>query len=258
MSTDSLIANFAAASGPGAFPNIRRTDVVDGLRARLADASTQNQGAASLCGPAAFLFCLLVDQPEVYVQYVVDLYTSGKAKIGSLAIHPSDKCRRYSPNPRQIAPVDWIALASLRDSENSVFDYDSVKDTASGITMPHSMAAWFRAAGYRSVNNVTNVFFTKGRSDIDTAHHLTVQGRWVCLFVNAAVIEKKPDLGRTLSPNHWVVLLDPGGPVKDGKFNITIYTWGEERRVPATGDMEVKGFCHGLYGYVSAVYPRTS
>ena len=257
MSTDSLIAAFAAGSGTAAFPNIRRADVVAGLRARVADPVSQNQGAASLCGPAAFFYCLLNDRPEVYVQYVIDLYTTGKAKIGSLSVSPGSDCRRYSPNASQIAPIDWIALASLRDSENSVFDYQSADDTASGITMPHSMAAWFRAAGYQNVENVTNVFFTKGRSEIDTVHHLSLQGRRVCLFVNAAVIRTTPDTGRTLTPNHWVVLLSPAG-VRDGQFDITIYTWGERRRVPATGEMAVDGFCHGFYGYVSAVYPATS
>jgi hypothetical protein len=257
MSTDSLIADFAAGSGAGAFPNIKRSDVVDGLRKRVADPVTQDQGAASLCGPASFLYCLLNDQPEVYVQYVIDLYTTGKAKLGSLAISPSSDCRRYSPKPDKIAPVDWIALASLRDSENSVFDYESTDDTASGITMPHSVAAWFRATGYQNVQNDTNVFFTKGRSEIDTVHHLALQGRRVCLFVNAQVIRAKPDTGRTLTPNHWVVLLSSTG-VKDGKFNITVYTWGEKKRVPGADDMEVDGFCRGFYGFVSAVYPATS
>lgn len=253
MSVASLINNFAAGTSAGAFPHIRRVDVVAGLNDRMADPWKQNQGTASLCGPSAFLYCLMHDRPEIYVQYVIDLFEKGKAKIGSLEIHPSEKCRRYSPNPNDIAAVDWIALASLRDSENSVFDYSSVKDTASGITMPHSMAAWFRAAGYGHVKNVTNVFFTKGRSDIDTVHHLTLQMRRVCLFVNMAVVDTPQDLGRTFSPNHWVVLLAPGAPVTNDNFNINIYSWGREFKVPKTAPMPVKGFCHGFYGYVTAV-----
>ncbi len=252
MSVASLINTFANATGAGAFPNIRRADVVTGLNARVAQPWTQNQRTSSLCGPSAFLYCLLYDHTEIYVRYVIDLYNTGKAKIGSLDIKPSDKCRRY--NPTSIAPVDWIALASLRDSENSVFDYSSVDDTASGITMPHSMAAWFNAAGYSHVENVTNVFFTKGRSDVDKVHHYATQGRRVCLFVNAAVVDyQKQDLGRTFSPNHWVVLLQQGAPVANDKVKIKIYSWGDERQVPLATDMPVKGFCHGFYGYVSAI-----
>ena len=46
----------------------------------------------------------------------MDLYDKGQAQFGTLKVKPGDACRNY--DPKKIAPVDWVALASLRDSDN--------------------------------------------------------------------------------------------------------------------------------------------
>src|SRR5262245_14600235 len=86
-------------------PRIDQADVVAGLRERVNDPHKQNQGAASLCGPAAFFYCVLNYKPELYVQYVIDLFTTGKARIGSLKVEPSLPCRVSQPTTDRIAPV---------------------------------------------------------------------------------------------------------------------------------------------------------
>jgi hypothetical protein len=251
MSAQSRIDEFARGSGGGAFSNIARSDVVSGLRERIADPTSLDQSAASLCGPAALFYCLLNDRPETYVRFVIDLYTTGSANLGSLTVSPGSDCRRYRPPPDKIAAVDWIALASLRDSENSLIDYESADDTAGGVTMPHSLAAWFRALGYSDVRNETNVFFTKGRSDIDSCHTLRLHGRKVCLFVNAQILSAHSQASRSFSPNHWVVLTSSAGVVNNA-LSVNVYTWGDIRRVPAAGTLSVDQFCRNFYGYVSA------
>ena len=52
-------------------------------------------------------------KPELYVEYVIDLFTTGKARIGSLEVKPGTACRAYQPPKDKIAGVDWVALASL-------------------------------------------------------------------------------------------------------------------------------------------------
>ena len=79
--------------------------------------------------------------PHLYTQYVIDLYRTGEARIGDLHVKPSAGCRAYQSPRDKIHPVDWIALASLRDSENSFLDYSSANDTAAGITIPRGFAA---------------------------------------------------------------------------------------------------------------------
>jgi hypothetical protein len=251
MTAQSRIDDFAGGSGSSAFPNIARSAVVDGLRLRVADPKSQNQSAASLCGPAALLYCLLNDSPELYVQYVIDLYTTGSASLGTLKVSPSKDCCRYSPPSNKIAAVDWIAMASLRDSENSVFDYESADDETAGITMPHSLAAWFRALGYTDVRNETNVLLTKDRSDIDDCNRLQRHGRWICLFINAQMLSASTQTSRSITPDHWAVLISNADVAHDA-LSISVYSWGDTQRVPMAGTLAVNHFCRNFYGYVSA------
>ena len=76
----SLIDKFPPLSKGRPFPRIDQADVVAGLRERVNDPHKQAQGAASLCGPAAFFYRVLNFKPELYVQYVIDLFTTGKAR----------------------------------------------------------------------------------------------------------------------------------------------------------------------------------
>lgn len=64
----SLVDAFAPGRHEKGFARIARQDVVDGLRERINEPWRQNQQAASLCGPAAFLYCVLEEHPEVYAQ----------------------------------------------------------------------------------------------------------------------------------------------------------------------------------------------
>ena len=80
----SLIQNFPALPKGRPFPRISEADIIAGLHDRVVDPTKQNQGAAGLCGPAAFFYCVLNYKPELYVQYVIDLLTTGKARLGAL------------------------------------------------------------------------------------------------------------------------------------------------------------------------------
>src|SRR5262245_60700335 len=77
-----LIDRFPPLANGRPFHRIDQKDIVDGLRERVQDPTKQKQGAAGLCCPAAFFYCVLNSKPELYVQYVIDLYTPGKARIG--------------------------------------------------------------------------------------------------------------------------------------------------------------------------------
>jgi hypothetical protein len=245
-----LVDAFAARTGDGVFPNISRQEVVDGLRARVNNPVTQNQNQSSLCGSAVLLFALLNDAPEVYVQYVIDLWTNGVGALGSVIVKPSKGCRNYKPPADKIAPVDWIALASLRDSENTAWDYSSADDEASGITRPSVLTSWFTALNFRNLRNETNLFLTKGESDIDAANKLYSEGNWVCLLINANMLESPNTKSASLFPNHWVVLRSK---IRFGEGTPTrVYSWGKLMTIPDVGTMTASDFCKNFYGYVAA------
>lgn len=73
----------------------------------------------------------MIDRPDLYVKCVIDLWENGKAKIKNLSIKPSGNCKKpksLGDDRNKINGVDWITLASLRDSENIAFSYEEVTD----------------------------------------------------------------------------------------------------------------------------------
>ena len=246
-----LVDAFAPGGHEKGFARIARSDVVDGLKVRIADPSKQNQSAASLCGPAAFLYCVLEEHPEIYAQYVIDLYKTGEGRLGKLHVKPSSGCRAYQPPAAKIHPVDWIAMASLRDSENTLLDYSSADDTAAGITMPHSLAAWFEKLGWRGVRNNTNSFFVKGRDEVNACSRDFDSDRRVCLFINMQMLDPLKFAHRSVTPNHWVVLTKRMTVQRD-MINFGVYTWGGKLDIPRTGAYPLGGFYRNFYGYVSS------
>ena len=76
----SLIDRFPPLPKGRPFPRIDPAELIADLRKRVKDPVTQDQGAASLCCPASFFYCVLNYKPELYVQYVIDLFTTGKAR----------------------------------------------------------------------------------------------------------------------------------------------------------------------------------
>jgi hypothetical protein len=202
-----------------------------------------NQSSASLCGPAAFMYCIVKDAPEIYVQYVRDLYLNGKASINQLQVEPSADCLNgtIESGESKIAFVDWIALASLRDSENSFFDYSSVNDSASGITLPAKLTQWFKLAGYCNVNNSTSLAWSQGAKHLLDAAVSYQNNRNVCLFVSGKALDTP--FAFKIFPSHWVVMsgsltldkpphTDYSKKIEDLKektCSLPVYNWGYEK-----------------------------
>ena len=184
----SLIDKFPPLPKGRPFPRIDQAELITGLRERVNNPIKQDQGAASLCCPAAFFYCVLNYKPELYVQYVIDLFTTGKARIGSLEVKPGAACRAYQPPKDKIAAVDWVALASLRDSYNAILDVASVDDDIAARTREGEVAKWFRQIGYAGVRDNSNNLFSKGRKEIEAFDRDARASRDVCLFVNDNIL----------------------------------------------------------------------
>ena len=195
-----------------------KSKVIEQLRVRLARSqgqyvSTQeritpqpNQQETSLCGPAAFFYALLKDRPDLYTQAIIDLWETGETTIGQLHIKPSYGCR----NPKnfsdtaagdRISAIDWISLASLRDSENALLDYDSPSDQVSGITLPSKVESWFTKAGATVVfdniqfrGHINQEKLLELLSYLSPQHHVTS-------LVCASMVEGGAGVGK----NHWIV-----------------------------------------------------
>jgi hypothetical protein len=240
-----------------AFPNINELDLEGTLQERVTDASRIHQRGSSLCGPASFLFCLSERHPQLYAQFIRDLYWNGTARIGSFEITPGEDCRNYSPGAK-IASADWVGLASIRDSENAIFDYDEVEDQFAGITLPHELEAWFRKSGlYSQVVSDSNVVSTRNRDNLFDALQKFRNGWNVAILIHASVLQEaafdRNPIAQIFSiPNHWVTITFDMRVGPDGRFDLGVFSWGKRfMPIPETGTIAMDQFLQNYYGYVA-------
>ncbi|EKS4946902.1 hypothetical protein QB833_004559 [Salmonella enterica] len=108
-----------------------------------------NQGWSSLCSAAAVFYCLQQDRPDLYRQIILDLWNRGETLLDNFSISPRNGCCHPTeffvpdtPDSFKISPIDWITLASLRDSDG-ILTYSSPEDKFSGITQASTVIKWF-------------------------------------------------------------------------------------------------------------------
>lgn len=244
------------------------------LRRRIQTRWRIDQGGASLCGPAAFIYCLAKDAPELYARYISDLYISGRAQINGLTVEPSEACKTGNIRiensegqiTRQIPAIDWIALASLRDSSHGFLRQHSVSSDSGGITMPEAVAEWFTAAGYQHVSKNTRVLGSAPPEAFLEAAQLYQHNRNVCLFIASKV--KTASLAIQTIPNHWVVMSNqlqwknsgqpsnnqnPSNGDHDGRVpSVKVYHWGIDADELNQNNLPLNDFSQYYFGYVVA------
>lgn len=202
-----------------------------------------NQGGTSLCGPAAFFYCLLRDRPDIYEQAAKELWQYGTTKIGNLKIIPSKGCKkprgRFHSGKKinGIKGLDWVTLASLRDSENSIMSYSEVSDRAAGITFPATLFDWFEKAGYTKIDNKTTLSHSN-LEDIIELNNYFKDGYTIVSLISAGMFDRAD--GDTSWKNHWIVwndvLRDTGTQdvTLDTDLNVFVnldmFSWGEVQK----------------------------
>lgn len=250
------IDEFAGKAGTGVFTKIKRDDVVKGFKARVDDPTNINQGNAGLCPSAGVIFSLAKDKPKEYVNLIVDLYEAGKAKIGDWELKPCKDLLSYELAAADTIPsVDWIPLASVRDSENWFIDYQATSDK--GGAWGGEVAKWLKKAGYTEVIEEWNYFFTKNEANLTRANEYFDKDYNLIFLINSAILYD--NTGMTFKPNHWVVLnsnihysLDSS---KDKTVSMSVFTWGTRRRIPSLGKtLKVKDFVDSYYGFVACKF----
>jgi len=282
-----MVERFRRGTGSLAFACIKdRVSFAKALGERVDEPREINQGDAPLCGPAAFMYCIAKDRRAEYARYVLDLAEKGTGKLGNnLTVTPSMICRNAALDGK-IDPVDWVALASLRDDTNSFLRMRSPDSDTAGITMGGAMVDWFRATGWFP-GGVGKAIKYNWSQPVDELHGIDRHrrpeplinlcgidprvsgGGHVCLLVRAEVIDGPPRgsernrlkaSGKSKKwaglPNHWVVLEGhiglPYSATPDHMLNFNVWTWGRERPTPI--NMPIRQFLPYYYGYVSALY----
>jgi hypothetical protein len=264
-----LVDDFAALpTCPSVWPFLDRAEIAAGLKIRIDDPDKIKQTNTSLCGPADFARDVAEDKPVQYAQAVIDLYKTGSAHIETFIIKPGGDLKNYTPTAdkygNKINAADWILLASIRDTDNWWFDYESVDDDAAAMTLPHSKEKWLRSAGYGDIINETNLVFCKDLSNAAKASRLFQSGYKVALFINGNMMKAKDQNSASVTPDHWVALTSaisiksinltrPGTLVEDksSKISFEVYSWGRRNPVPEKGTFTDYTFLQNYYGFIA-------
>jgi len=148
------------------------------------------QSGTPLCGPAAFMYCIAKDRPSTYVKYVIDLAEEGIAKLNKLTVEPGNACKNASLK-ESIHPVDWVALASLRDSSNAILPVSRPSVSAAGITTATSLAGWFSATKWFNASASTTYTSSQAQR---FKHLLAINDRrtdsHICLLIRSPIITR--------------------------------------------------------------------
>lgn len=130
-----------------------------------------SQSQYPICGANAFLYTTAYETPDVFVKYVLDLLQQGEGRIDGLIVKPSDNTMEKvigsgQQDHRKIDVVDWVAMGSLRSSQNRRF-WDKLRHLPrvsgpiscvrwlhagiSGMTTLSEIESWYQKAGYEIV-----------------------------------------------------------------------------------------------------------
>jgi len=249
---DALTA-FESSAVPGVWPYITKADLLSDLRVTVNDPLNVNQGFTPLCGPAAVVYELVRRDPVFFVQICQQLFETGQfaARTGRI-VQPSDTLRN-SRVRTGITTVDWMVMATVRDSENLLFHVDAdAPDFVTGISNPWEVKGWTaELLGYHNVSFQPILFYGECEA-LQRAQTIRDQGGVAFLLINVALLgSPKPAIP---IPDHWIDFLgnlqiDP--EVWDrrriGQIHFDCYTWGGIRHL----DINEKTFEACFFGMVT-------
>lgn len=231
-----VAANPGITPEKSAFPNVKINfinDFIGTLKKRINTPFSIRQGQSYLCGVASFCYCLVKEKPLVYAKLALDLYMNGKAELGGLLIDPNDNFRKtgYSKIASGLyAPIhsfDWVVMGSIKNSENSVFDYVNPSQAFSAATFPYELTSLINKAGGKATsevwyhrNELSNVFSKDKQSILFQAEISRVEGLFknlsrlsnigrgggeAIMFINSHMIDSSR--ATPSFPTHWIVLV---------------------------------------------------
>lgn len=223
-----------------------------------------DQGDASLCGPAVFFYILLKDRPDIYTEYIKNLWNDGVSYLGKFKIEPSKAvCHPINYTEKsgktRISAIDWISMASLRDEDNIYLDYGSPDYQFSGLTMPSGIVKWMKALNSDVIYNKMTLFSWARRNVLELSC-LVGPGCHVVVLINHGLLLG----GSSGIPTHWVVwesnviVVSTQKPIDENTsdeelVDIKIFSWGDVGMASQYGfgsGLTLKKLCSYIYGGV--------
>ena len=187
--------------------------------------NSPDQGRTSRCGPAAFLYCLIHDRPDLYVKLAIELWRDGTSNLKN-GKNGHDFVMHCGPTSRvvtstlqaqstyQVTSLDWMTLGCLSKPDGSAEPGQELQ----AITFPRDLGDWFLAAGCTAdVASFDSVGGTTWLGDLDVFDLQKglrlFRDHWIVLEIEPRLIAGQPG---GLFERHWVVVNEQVEPTFGG------------------------------------------
>jgi hypothetical protein len=206
-----------AQSSPLGWP-ITRDALVQQLRRRIEGSDLPRQVNTSYCGPAAFLYCVLEDRPDIYADYAIAMWTRGeydfRSPLRTLDVASNQGVRsalaaaqKAKPGQRFISDLDWMTMAPLSMSTRPfglVFGTPAPDDQVGSISYPGVVREWFAAAGARLREDTMGVGLMKSPTSSTLKLLAQWPTSWIVLQIDSSLLSGGTT--STFRNRHWVVV----------------------------------------------------
>ncbi len=263
-----------AAGTANVWDQIDRNTLVTEIRDRLRDPALVRQRTTDLCGPMSIVFELARRNPARYVKVVDHLLATGEIEVDGDDPIEAEQDLRERPAPPNVAQVDWLLAATMRDDANITEDVDDGAGLE-GLTLWGAMRDWSRDI-LRQKHTGWETCFTSGEVDVMRKLRASLDAGGVAfLLIEANLLQDGGDdeeeerwwrrAKHTVSggqqpleptrhsedddllPDHWVVLLDGlhvgEDPSDSQPVSLRVWSWGNEYELSGT----VEGLSEYLY-----------
>jgi hypothetical protein len=239
--------NLALQRSPAGWP-VTRDMLARQIRNRLGGKLPEQLGT-SYCGPAAFLYCLVHDRPDIYVKYALSLWEHGHFRFGnknavigvdtgSGAVQAATKLvetRAKDSKHRYINDLDWMTMSCLSVSTRP-FSTGAVTpdDKLGSVTYPRVLRRWFVAAGAAARADTMGAGLLKSNMAATLQLMRNWGSSWIVLQIDSSLLQGGST--NTFEKRHWVVVDPHKAPMvrngKDGRWTPMGDAAGEVWKVP--------------------------
>ncbi|KTW17715.1 hypothetical protein [Sphingomonas sanguinis] len=207
----------ALQQSPVGWP-VARDDLVTQIDARLRGTSMPRQLATSYCGPAAFLYCILKDRPDIYVSYAVALWETGhytfRTGVGHVEVESADRTKASLAaitgrrrGKEQISDLDWMTMAALSASTRPLSALRrgaGPDDVGLSITYPWVLKQWFQAGGSRPQVDSMGLGALKSGLFMFANLMRFWRSHWLVIQIDSSLVTTGAP--NTFEQRHWVVV----------------------------------------------------
>lgn len=259
---DLLIYNFEQSTQEGLWPSVDKAILIQGMKDRIITPTLVNQNDFPFCGPASIIYTLVRKNPLRYAALCRDLYLTAHFKMRTETLYVSGTTRTAVP-PASMNQADWVAMASLRDDENVLWDVEpDANDFINGATTHWEMNGWtFELMGYNNADYHTT--FVWGELDaLDDARKSVEKNGVAYLMIDTDLIKGTQNsfwesLFSTGYPKHWIVFegdatIDWGDwyAWDSGYVKFRYYSWGNNTKFVDTDEGTFEDHMFGVvFGY---------